>query len=353
MNQVSLGIPLRHINIPIFIPEQGCPNQCIFCNQRAITNQDTPLPPEQVRSFALEWIKNSNTKGKIISLAFFGGSFTGIPSSTQIAYLKEALKLKEEALIDKIRLSTRPDYINPETIKRLLDYSVDIVELGIQSLNDDVLKASKRGHSSQTTLDACASIKDVGMHLIMQTMIGLPQSSTKIDYDTAQQIINIKPDGVRIYPCLVFTGSELEHLYKHKLYTPLTLNEAIKRSAQLTTLYESNNIPILRIGLHASSGNQALIAGPFHPSFKALVETELWNGLIKERLNSQLNEPESPFNNTFKTKILTIKANPSSINHVVGFEGKNKKELLLFFKDVRFIKDSLLKSREFEISFSL
>lgn len=342
-----------HINIPIFIPEEGCPNQCVFCNQRAITNHDVALPPQMVRPFVYDWLVKSNTHNKIISVAFFGGSFTGIPVKAQEAYLSEAFKLKEEKVIDQIRLSTRPDYINQEVIKRLLNHSVDVVELGIQSLNDQVLASSKRGHTSQTAIEACLAIKDAGMQLIMQTMIGLPSSNTQIDLDTAEQVIKIKPDGVRIYPCLVYSDSELEDLYLKQRFTPLTLDEAVALSAQLTLSYEGNNIPILRVGLHASSGNKALIAGPFHPSFKALVETEIWNGLLKDRLKEFYKTRSIDSKSNLTPNRITIKANPAAINHAVGFGGRNKKELSQIFLEVNFEKENSLSGREFEATITV
>ena len=339
---------IGYINIPIFIPEEGCPNQCVFCNQRAITNHDVALPPDMVRQFVNSWLEKSNTQNKVISVAFFGGSFTGIPVKAQEAYLKEALKLKEENIIDQIRLSTRPDYINQDVITRLTRHSVDVVELGIQSLNDHVLSSSKRGHTSQTAIEACHAIKAAGMHLIMQTMIGLPASDSQTDLRTAAEVVKIKPNGVRIYPCLVYKDSELEDLYLKQLFTPLTLDEAVTLSAQLTLLYEASAIPILRIGLHASSGNQALIAGPFHPSFKALVETEIWNGLLKNHLKEFYGTNSVNYEAKLIGNNITIKANPSVINHAVGFEGRNKKELAQLFHEVRFQKENSLNGREFE-----
>ena len=209
----------KHVNIPIFIPHLGCPNSCVFCNQRTISGHGD-FDIGQVRNeidTALSTIGESVSK----EIAFFGGSFTGIERTLMTELLSLAQEYVDNGDVECIRLSTRPDYIDDEILSILSQYSVRTVELGLQSLDDDVLCASKRGHSKDCAIKACKAVKEAGFELIGQMMIGLPKSSVKAEIDTAKLICELCADGARVYPTVVFADTELAKMCECGEYVPL------------------------------------------------------------------------------------------------------------------------------------
>ncbi|MDU5914365.1 MAG: radical SAM protein [Anaerococcus vaginalis] len=264
--------------IPIFIPFLGCPHDCAFCNQVKITNYKDIINKEntikQIDQYLSYFPKNENPK----EIAFFGGSFTGLDTKVMISYLEIALSYKKKGIIDRIRLSTRPDYINNSILDILKKYEVDVIELGIQSLDDKVLEANERGHSKNDSLKASKLIKDYGFKLGHQIMPGLYKDSFEKSIQTGLESIKMKPDMVRIYPTLVIKDTKLEKLYNNNLYKPLTLDEAIDLSSRLYMIYAYKNIPVIRIGLQPTENindKEDVVAGPFHPSIRQLVESNI------------------------------------------------------------------------------
>ena len=264
--------------IPIFIPFLGCPHDCAFCNQVKITNYKDIINKEntikQIDQYLSYFPNNDNPK----EIAFFGGSFTGLETNIMISYLEIALTYKKKGIIDRIRLSTRPDYINNSILDILKKYEVDVIELGIQSLDDKVLEANERGHSKNDSLKASKLIKDYGFKLGHQIMPGLYKDSFEKSIQTGLESIKMKPDMVRIYPTLVIKDTKLEKLYKNNLYKPLTLDEAIDLSSKLYMIYTYKNIPVIRIGLQPTENindKEDVVAGPFHPSIRQLVESNI------------------------------------------------------------------------------
>ena len=271
--------------IPIFIPFLGCPHDCAFCNQVKITNYKDNINKEntirQINQYLSYFPKNENLK----EIAFFGGSFTGLDEKVMISYLEIALNYKKKGIIDRIRLSTRPDYINNSILDILKKYEVDVIELGIQSLDNEILNANERGHSKEDSIRASKLIKDYGFKLGHQIMPGLYKDSFDKDIKTGLESIKMNPDMVRIYPTLVIKDTKLEKLYKECLYKPLSLDEAIEISSRLYMIYSYKKIPVIRIGLQPTENineKKDVVAGPFHPSIRQLVETNIHKIYLEE-----------------------------------------------------------------------
>lgn len=271
--------------IPIFIPFLGCPHDCAFCNQVKITNYKDSINKEntikQIDQYLSYFPNNDNPK----EIAFFGGSFTGLETNIMISYLEIALTYKKKGIIDRIRLSTRPDYINNSILDILKKYEVDVIELGIQSLDNKILKANERGHSKEDSIKASKLINDYGFKLGHQIMPGLYKDSYDSSIKTGLESIKMNPDMVRIYPTLVIKDTKLERLYKENLYKPLTLDEAIDISSKLYMIYSYKNIPVIRIGLQPTENindKKDVVAGPFHPSIRQLVESNIHKIYLEE-----------------------------------------------------------------------
>ena len=219
---------MRHVNIPIFIPHLGCPNQCVFCNQRTISGVEK-FDPENVREqidLALETIEDDAE----VEIAFFGGSFTGIDRELMVELLDIGYSYIQADRVKSLRCSTRPDYIDEEIIGILKNYGVKIVELGLQSLCNSVLEKSKRGHYFEAEEKSCRLIVESGLELVGQMMIGLPGSDLDSELETARFIINAGARAARIYPTIVFRETELCQMTHDGEYTPLSLDDAISRS---------------------------------------------------------------------------------------------------------------------------
>ena len=216
--------------MPVFVSDLGCPFQCIYCNQKKITGVSKKYDVSELEKYINENLSYYNDKTKPVQLAFYGGSFTGIDYGTQISYLKCVRKFIEKGLIESIRISTRPDYITKNILEYLLHYDVKTIELGVQSLNDNVLLASKRGHTYLDVKNASELIKNYGFELGHQIMPGLIGDNINTIKETLDKSISMKPDLVRIYPLLVLKDTLLEKMYLNNEYIPLTLEEAVEIS---------------------------------------------------------------------------------------------------------------------------
>ena len=278
----------RHYIIPIFISHQGCPHQCVFCNQDRIAKVvQEEVTERDVRETVDEYLKTIDHKNSTVEISFFGGTFTAINVNKQKELLAVAKEYKEKGYIDKIRMSTRPDAIN----KYILDYKVDIIELGVQSLDDEVLRLSGRGHSAEEVEKASKLIKEYGITLGHQIMPGLPGDTFEKDIETVKKSIKMKPDICRIYPSLVIKDTPMADMYERGQYKPYSLEEAVDISKELYKLYKDANVNIIRIGLQPTESitwGKDIIDGPFHPSFRELVE----GSLICDKIRSAINENE-------------------------------------------------------------
>lgn len=264
--------------IPIFVPHMGCPHDCVFCNQKKITGQQSEIDQEDVIQVIEDHLETMRSKRYPIEIAFFGGSFTGIDVDIQNAYLKIARRYYEDGHIHGIRLSTRPDYINENIVNRLKKFGVTTIELGVQSLNEEVLRASNRGHSKESVYKAVESIKKHNIQLGLQMMLGLPGDSLKTAMQTAREIISLNPDCVRIYPTVVIKETELERLYLENLYTALSVEMAVEWLSEIMPLFSASQIPIIRVGLQPTddlTSGSAQIAGAYHPSLRQLAVSRI------------------------------------------------------------------------------
>lgn len=265
--------------IPVFVPHIGCPNDCVFCNQKRITGKGTVSANAKYVIDIVEECRTTIDKDTYTELAFFGGSFTAIDIRVQEELLKVAKHYKDLGAIHSIRCSTRPDSISHDILELQKKYGMDIIELGIQSLDDEVLKISNRGHNRHHSENASKLIKEHGFTLGHQIMPGLPGSTIEKDIQTCHDSIAMKPDMVRIYPTLIIKDTDLLDMYNAGSYKPLTLDEAVNISAYMNSQYFINNIKVIRIGLQNTDSinkDEDVVAGPFHPAFRQLVEEKLY-----------------------------------------------------------------------------
>ena len=259
--------------IPLFVPQEGCPHKCVFCNQDRITGLDEQVTSQIVRKTINEYLETIDNSKAIVEVSFFGGTFTGIKEEKQKEFLSIAKEYKDKGLIKKIRLSTRPDYINDYILNYLKEYSVDIIELGVQSLDSEVLKKAGRGHTVEDVVKASKLIKEYNIILGHQIMPGLPGDTFETDIKTVECSLQMNPDICRIYPSLVIKDTPMEIMYKRNTYIPYTLEEAVEISKVMYDMYRNAGVNVIRIGLQPT--DKDVISGPFHPAFRELVEGSL------------------------------------------------------------------------------
>ena len=268
---------MKHASISVFVPHLACPNDCVFCNQKRIAGTEKPIA--DIDGFLAVACEDLSDRFDEVDIAFFGGSFTGIEEPEMRRYLSAAARARKKyKKITGIRLSTRPDYISEHILDVLEEYRVTTVELGVQSMNDAVLAASRRRHTAQDTEKAVELIKKRAFSLILQFMPGMPKDTDETIFATAEKIIAMKPDGVRIYPCVVIKDTELEDLYLRGEFEPLSVEKAADICAALIPRFEKEGIKVIRTGLHGSDlvKTQSVVGGPFHPAFGELVYSKIY-----------------------------------------------------------------------------
>ena len=327
----------KHCNIPIFIPELACPHQCVFCNQEKISNTFSVPTPNEI-SEVIDSYLETIPKGAIINIAFFGGSFTGIPQDEMISYLKVAHTYVEKGDVQGIRISTKPDYITNPILDILEKYGVTAIELGAQSTNDKVLVKSGRGHKFDAIENAAKLIRNRNFELGLQMMLGLPFDTLELSLQTAKDIVRLKADTTRIYPTLVVKGTVLEKMYERGDYKVLSMEEAISWSKEVLKIFNEAGVKVLRVGLHPSEElelGKSLVAGPIHPSFKEMVLSALWNDVLNENLTKK------------GKSIVNIAQN--QLNYAIGYKGKNRNDFQLRGYDIKFVADESLKDFELNV----
>lgn len=328
---------LRKYNIPVFVPHKGCPFDCVFCNQNRITGKIKPVTPDEVTQTIEEYLLTIPESNREAEVAFFGGSFTGIPVEEQNALMERVSPYIEDGRIDGIRLSTRPDYIDEDILVNLKKYGVTTIELGVQSMVDSVLKASNRGHSAKQAQNASKLIKQYGFSLGLQMMTGLPSDTDEKAIETARRIIELKPDCVRIYPTLTIKDTYLEKMYKDGRYKPQTLEEAVKLAKELLIMFENADINVIRVGLQTTdeiNSGASVVAGPFHSSFRELVESEIYYDIISEQIKNHSGRAD-------------IFVNPSEVSKATGNKKNNVKRIKENFNvDIKIKSDNKLNKRE-------
>lgn len=271
--------------IPVFIPHLGCPHDCVFCNQRRISGALRPAAAQDVTREIEKGLSHCQIPSQ---LAFYGGSFTAIPVSEQLALLGAAQPYIRSGDLESIRLSTRPDAIDEPTLERLRGHGVSVIELGAQSMDDEVLKKSGRGHSAEDTVCAAGLIKRAGFSLVLQMMTGLPGSDVERDIESARRIIALSPDGVRIYPTVIIKDTPLYELWRAGKYSEHTVEDAVSVCAQILPMLERAGITVIRLGLNPTdelSGGSAA-GGAYHPALGELVKSRVLLNRVREMLTS-------------------------------------------------------------------
>lgn len=309
----------KHIVIPVFVPHKGCPFDCIYCNQKTISGQVKDASEADIRKTIEDYLKTSGDA--FVEIGFYGGSFTGISKQEQQWYLEIGLSYITAGKVSHMRLSTRPDYINNDILDFLSGYGVRTIELGAQSLDELVLASSNRGHNMAAVVKASEMIKKKGFSLGIQTMIGLPEDTREKAINTAKTVISLEPDIVRIYPTLVIRDTFLQKMYETGKYQPLSLEEAVDISAELLELYEENNINVIRIGLQPTesiSQTGEVVAGPFHPAFRQLVQSRL----MRSKLEKYFHE-----NKLFNVNEIKIECSSKNISNIIGQKRENLKKI--------------------------
>jgi histone acetyltransferase (RNA polymerase elongator complex component) len=280
---------VRHRNIPIFIPHLGCPNQCVFCNQRSISGC-MEFHEESVREQIERGLSRLTRETQEIEIAFFGGSFTGIDRGLMQRLLHLAKAYVDLGRVSGIRISTRPDYISDEILDLLEASSVHHIELGLQSMDDRVLTATRRGHTAADAERACRAIVARGFSLTGQMMIGLPASTAESERMTARRICELGAESARIYPTVVFYDTPLCEMAMRGEYEPLTLRDAVVRAADAYEIFDAADVTCIRIGLCATeelSSDAHVYAGPNHPALGELVMSEAYYRRMLCRLEAQ------------------------------------------------------------------
>ena len=309
---------MRHVNIPVFIPHLGCPNNCVFCDQRKISgciSFDESGVENEIKQ-ALSTLSPEDD----VEIAFFGGSFTGIDRDLMLRLLEISDKFVASGKVNRVRCSTRPDYIDNEILKILRLHHVETIELGIQSVSDSVLFASKRGHTAERTREACRAVKEYGFKLIGQMMIGLPDSILADEIETAREICSLGADGARVYPTVVFADTELAEMSADGRYIPLTTEEAIERTASVLDVFDRAGVPVIRVGLCAGenlSSPESVVGGANHPALGELAMGELTYRRICEMADEALSKTDG------SGKTMTVQVPCGATSRAVGQKKRN------------------------------
>lgn len=309
-------------NISIFVANLGCPCACSFCNQKTITGKNDCPTAQDVKNAVETALKHNNYEYEI---AFFGGSFTAIDRDYMIELLESAYPYKAKGLVSGIRISTRPDCISREILDILKKYGVTSIELGAQSMDNTVLTANRRGHTAEDVVNACKLIREYGFELGLQMMTGLYLDTPEKSIYTAEKIIELHPDTVRIYPTVVLKGTYLAELYIEGKYNPLGVDDSAQLCSVLVRMFEKENIKVIRVGLHSGKEiKENMLAGAFHDSFGEIVKSKIM-------LNKILEYPPGDYK---------IFVNPRSISKLKGNNKSNIYFLIENGYNIEIITDS-------------
>ena len=307
--------------IPIFVPHLGCPNDCTFCNQKKISGQKKSVSGNDVKEIIEYYLSNfQNAEKTNVEVAFFGGSFTGIDANVQEELLSSAYEYIKCGKVDSIRVSTRPDYINSDNLKLLKKYGVKTIELGVQSTNNYILDKARRGHTFEDVKRASKLIRKNKFVLGHQMMVGLQDSTQKDEIKTAKDLIKLKPKIVRIYPVLVIKDTKLSEEFLNGEYVPNTVEQAVETCAILLKMFQKKKIEVIRIGLQSTDEicspdreESQVVAGPYHPAFRQLVESRILYDEISRKIK-RLNN---------KVKSVKFVVNKNIVNSFVGHKREN------------------------------
>ena len=332
--------------IPVFIPHAGCPNQCVFCNQNTVTGEKTGIPSqEELHDIIGTFLNYKGGKRNRVQIGFYGGNFLGLETGIIKKLLSAATGYVKNGLVESIRFSTRPDTIDDYNLDIVEKFPVSAIELGVQSMDDAVLTAAKRGHTSSDTINAVSLIKKRNFKTGIQMMIGLPGDDESRSLYTAHRISELFPDFVRIYPTVVLAGSPLAVLYKKGKYVPLSLEEGVSITKKVYLVFKENNIKVIRMGLQATEDlreGTSVLAGPYHPAFGHLVYSEIFLDNIIGVLKSE----------SVLSEEISIRVHPKNVSELRGLKNGNIRKIKSFFdiKSVRVVPDPFLPSDGFVIN---
>lgn len=329
---------MKHINVALFVPDEGCPHRCSFCNQKTISGKTKRLEIKDIDSAVETALESADcNKGEI---AFFGGSFTAIDKTYMISLLERAKLYIDKGLFAGIRISTRPDCINEEILHILKHYGVTSIELGCQSMDDEVLRLNNRGHSAKDVVYSAEMIKSYGFELGVQMMTGLYGDNKEKAIETAKKLIALSPDTARIYPTVVLENTELERLCKLGEYKPQTVDEAADICSELLMMFHEADIRVIRVGLH-SGGNveEGFVEGAYHPAFREICESRIY----LRKVLSEIGRQGTPKGD------LTVTVGPSFVSMMSGQKKSNSQKLREMGYNLKIKQDSKLKKYEVEV----
>ncbi len=331
---------MKRSNVALFVPHNGCPKQCSFCNQKEITGCTERVTQSDVEAAAETALKSGYDMAQS-EIAFFGGSFTGIEPEYMKSLLEAAYSYVSKGLFKGIRISTRPDYISQDILNTLKAYGVTSIELGAQSMDDGVLKLNLRGHSADDVVKSSELIKKNGFSLGLQMMTGLYGSDDEKDIFTARRLIELKPDTIRIYPTIALKNTRLGELCLSGEYKPQTLKQAVELCSRLIVMFNSAGIKIIRLGLHDSESLRAdYISGPYHPAFRELCESRIFLNKIIASIDDL----------DCGAKKYTVHVSPRNISKAVGQKRKNIEEMRFRGIEIKIIPDDRLENDELRIT---
>jgi len=321
--------------IPIFLPNLGCPHQCAFCNQTSITGvtPDT-ISPETLCLLITEFLEYKKTQRRCVQVSFYGGNFLGLKKDYIRILLDETTKFVKNKKVDSIRFSTRPDTISNKQLDIIKNYPVSTIEIGVQSMDNQVLAMANRGHTALDTEKAAALLKEQNYDVGMQMMVGLPGDDETKSLFTAQRIASLSPDFVRIYPTVVLAHSRLAVWYRNGDYRPWSVSRCVSLVKNLYLFFKSKNIPVIRMGLQATEDlakNTTILAGPFHPAFGHMVHSEIFMDMAASLLEAERGSCDK----------IIINVHPRSISKMRGLKNKNMESLKKKFqiKSLKIIAD--------------
>ncbi len=317
-------MPKKPLIIPIFLPHSGCPQRCIFCDQSTITGQSqTHITVADFQERVDTFLSYRQTHHTDVQIAFYGGNFLGTIPKRFLTLLEYAQTYILQGKVDGIRFSTRPESIQPDTLDAVRRFSITTVELGVQSMDDEVLRLSNRGHTSEDTFRAVEGLKETPYRIGLQMMVGLPGDPGEPSIASARELIRLKPDFVRIYPTIVLDGSPLADWLRNGEYRPMPLEACVTLVKQIYLMFKQAGIPVVRMGLQTSQtlSSDAIIAGPFHPAFGHLVHSEIF---LDSAIAALKGTPGIP-------RHACIRVHPRSVARMHGEKNYNVKMLRKIF----------------------
>lgn len=334
----KLNIMKKHAIIPIFIPHAGCENDCVFCNQRRITARQHVPNNEEIKAIIDKHLSTLENRGlKSIEVAFFGGSFTGLPVEQQNSCISVAKNYLDIGRVNGIRISTRPDYIDDDILNRLKYGGVNTIELGIQSFDNNVLSSSNRGHSMQQSIDACKLVKAGGFNLGIQLMIGLPEDTKEKSISSSRTAASLFPKMARLYPTLILPDTRLEYMFRSGAFVPMSSDTLRETTMEMYRILTRAGITMLRVGLKSTDLilPEADLSGGYHPAFRQLVEGDIALSQMKAQLTSLLNKiPYISIIPPDRNISVECRSNSSWFSNMIGHKACNKKALSSLYPQI-------------------